>query len=107
MPLGYKKLSTRPVRFLIIDGGVLGEDSEQAASLIVDSIQETLRTGEADIAWFYGLDSGSALYQVAKKAGSLFTNDYFPTQLRRWRGRLPWKATKSYLDSSRQILDII
>lgn len=90
VPLGYKKLSTRPVRFLmLIHGGVLGEDSEQAASLIVDSIQETLRTGEADIAWFYGLDSGSALYRAAKQAGSLFTSDYFPSQLRRWRGRLP------------------
>lgn len=90
VPVGYKKLSTRPVRFLmLIHGGMLGEDSEQSARSIVDSIQQTLRKGEADVAWFYGLDTASELYRVSRAAGSVFTKDLFPSQLQRWRGRLP------------------
>ena len=90
VPLGYKRVSTRPVRFLmLIHGGVLGEDSEESASMILDSIQQTLRNGDADIAWFHGLETNSALYRVAKAAGSVLTKDCFPIQLQRWRGRLP------------------
>ena len=88
--LGYKKVSTRPVRFLmLIHGGVLGDDTEGRASVIIESIRRTLRSREADIAWFYGLDRNSAFYRVARAAGSLLTRDLCPTSLGRWRGRLP------------------
>jgi hypothetical protein len=100
IPLGYKKVATRPVRFLmLIHGGVLGEDSEENALQIVASIQSTLRSGEADIAWFYGLDPNSALYRTARASGSLLTRDFFPTKLRRWRGHLP----SSYEELTRQL----
>jgi len=88
--LGYRKVSTRPIRFLmLIHGGALGEDSDELASPIVASIMKTMRDGEADIVWFYGLEQNSALYRAARKAGSPASRDFFPTRLGRWRGRIP------------------
>lgn len=88
--VGYKKLSSPPVRFLsVVYGGVLGDVSEEIAALLVESVQEALRSREADVALFHALDDDSALHRILKKAGNLLTRDYCPAILRRWATRLP------------------
>jgi len=88
--LGYKKVSSSPVRIVtLIHGGMLGEDSEENASVLVDSVKKCLRDHEADVAWFYGMELDSPFYQVVKNAGGWITRDYCPALMRRWRIRLP------------------
>jgi Acetyltransferase (GNAT) domain len=86
---GYKKVRLAAVRCLtLIHGGLLGEESENCVSSLVESVQESLRNREADVAWFYGLDVNSAFYRVARKAGGFLTRDYFPGELKRWKLRI-------------------
>lgn len=88
--LGYKKVRLASVRCLtLIHGGLLGDGSEDCVANLVKSVLESLRNGEADVAWFYGLDVDSAFYHAARRVGSLLTRDYFPGQIRRWKMRLP------------------
>jgi len=87
---GYKKVRLASVRCLtLIHGGLLGEVSESCVAGLVESVLESLRNGEADVAWFCGLDVNSASYRVARKVGSFLTRDYFPDQIQRWKLRLP------------------
>src|SRR5580704_4227520 len=88
--MGYKKLSSPPIRFLsVVYGGVLGDISEQVATLLVASVQEALRNGEADVALFHAIDDGSALHRILKTTGSALTRDHYPVALQRWTARLP------------------
>ena len=89
VPLGYRKLSTAPLRFLtLIHGGVLGEDREEYASLLVSAVWDTLKRHDVDVACFHGVDDDTALYREARKAGWLLTRDLFPVSLPRWRLKL-------------------
>jgi hypothetical protein len=88
--LGYRKLSSPPLRFLsVVYGGVLGEVSEEIALMLIDSVRGALRDGEADVALFHAIDEGSALHRVLKRAGTVFTRDYCPERFRRLSARLP------------------
>jgi hypothetical protein len=88
--LGYKKIRLASVRCLtLIHGGLLGEESEDCVADLVESVRKSLRSGEADVAWFYGLDVNSAFYRVARRVGGFTTHDYFPGQIQRWKLRLP------------------
>jgi hypothetical protein len=87
---GYKKFSTHPVRILtLIHCGMLGEDSEEHATILLDFVKRCLREGEADVAWLYGMESDSFFYQVAKNERGFFTRDRCPALMQRWRIRLP------------------
>jgi len=99
--LGYTNLASPPIRLLtLVHGGVLGEDSEEHASALVESVKKSLRDDEADVAWFHGLDSDSAFCHVARNAGGLFTRDYLPTQVQRWRIKLPATYQELYRQRS-------
>lgn len=88
--LGYKRISSSPARVLtLMHCGMLGEDSEEYASVLVDFVKKSLRDHEADVAWFYGMELDSPFYHVVKKAGNWITRDYCPALMRRWRIRLP------------------
>jgi hypothetical protein len=98
--LGYKRVSSNPARLLVLThGGMLGEDSEEYATLLVESVKKCLRDREADVAWFYGMEPDSAFCRVAKDAGGWITRDYCPELTRRWRVRLP----ASYEDLLKQV----
>jgi hypothetical protein len=98
--LGYKRLSSFPARLLVlIHGGMLGEDSEENATALVEYVKECLRDQEADVAWFYGMEPDSAFYRVVKATGGWITRDYCPELTRRWRVRLP----ASYEDLLKQL----
>jgi hypothetical protein len=95
--LGYKKLRLASVRCLtLIHGGLLGKQSQNCAAGLVESVLKSLRNGEADVVWFYGLDVNSDFYRVARKAGGFLTRDYFPGQIQRWKIQLPPTYEKLY-----------
>jgi hypothetical protein len=99
--LGYKKLSSPPIRILnLIHGGVLGKDSEDHASALIDSVKKSLKNNEADVAWFYGLELDSAFYRVARNAGGFLTHDHCPVRMRRWRIQLPASYEELYRQRS-------
>jgi hypothetical protein len=89
-PLGYTKMHLASARCLtLIHGGLLGEESENYVTSLVESVMASLRNGEADVAWFYGLDVNSSFHRIASKSGSFLTRDHFPGQIQRWKLRLP------------------
>lgn len=90
VPIGYRKLSLPPVRCLTIMGrGVLGDVSGDSVSSLMDSIETSLRTKEADIAWFHLLDTSSIFYRRVTATGGLIRRDYFPLYSDNWRAKLP------------------
>jgi hypothetical protein len=95
--LGYKRLSLPAVRCLtLINGGLMGDDSEQTSAVLVRAIRSSLENGEADVAWFHGVSVDSTFYQAARKAGGLFTRDHFPSQIMRWKLDLPVSFDQLY-----------
>jgi hypothetical protein len=74
---------------LITHTGLLGNSSEGNARFLVDSVLKSLKEGEADVAWFHGIDQDSAFYRIARGAGGMFTRDHFPQSILRWIVRLP------------------
>jgi hypothetical protein len=100
--VGYKRLSSPPIRVLTLThGGMLGEDSEENSSALVGSVQKCLRDHEADAAWFYGMELDSPFYQAVRNAGGWSTRDYCPAVMRRWRIRLPASYEELYRQRSR------
>jgi hypothetical protein len=90
LALGYKKLSSPPLRFLTTaHGGLLGEDSEEVACLLIEAVRDSLRKGEADAACFYGIDANTVFHRMLQRTGGFMTRDPYPTSLPRWRVRLP------------------
>lgn len=88
--LGYKTLSSPRVRFLtLVHGGSLGEDSEDAARLLIEAVRTCLHDREAEVAWFHGLNPNSALYKVLQEPGGILSRDRYPVQSQRWRLRIP------------------
>lgn len=99
--VGYKRLSSPPIRILTLThGGMLGEDSEENSSALVDSVQKCLRDREADAAWFYGMELDSPFYRAVRNAGGWSTRDYCPAVMRRWRIRLPASYEELYRQRS-------
>ena len=87
---GYMKFPSPQVRVLtLVHGGLLGNNTAQASSLLIDSIKKSLADNEADVAWFHGMSDGSIFCSLAKNAGKLFTRDLCPMQYQRWRMRVP------------------
>ncbi|HMD84445.1 MAG TPA: GNAT family N-acetyltransferase, partial [Terriglobia bacterium] len=88
--LGYTKVTLPTARFLtLIHGGLLGDDSEENVLALAGSVMKSLREHEADLAWFYGMDSHSAFCRVAKNMGGFFTRDHFPEWIPHWTVQLP------------------
>ncbi len=78
--VGYKVLFHPRVRKLtFIHAGFLGEPSPETAKVLVDSIDHSLRSGEACAAYFNQIRTDSALYQFANNLPGMFSRDRFPT----------------------------
>ena len=88
--LGYLDLLRPRVRSLtIVYGGVLGDLSERYAELLVDSLQEALRRGEADVVTFSKISVESALYKVALRRPGGLRRDLAPASASHWAIELP------------------
>ena len=99
--LGYKTLSSPPVRFLtLVHGGSLGEDSEESAQLLVKAVMSGLHNREAEVAWFHGLNPNSALYKALQESGGILSRDRYPVQFQRWRLRIPESYSELYRQRS-------
>ena len=100
--LGYKTLYLPAVRCLtLIHGGLMGEESEECGAALLESIRMSLRDGEADTVWFYGLNIDSSFHRAAREAGGIFTRDHFPKPLQRWSVQLPSSYEDLYRGLSR------
>ena len=77
--LGYLDLLRPRVRQLtIVYGGVLGDISEPHAELLVNSLLETLRQGEADVATFSKIPIENEIYKVARSRPGLLRRNLAP-----------------------------
>jgi hypothetical protein len=77
--LGYKDLLKIKVRKLVcIYGGLLGDASSENCKALMISVNDFLRRGEADLAFFNSLRTDSPLYVAATKLQSFYVRDHMP-----------------------------
>jgi hypothetical protein len=78
--VGYWKLFELKVRALtFIHGGFLGQQSLAASEAAMTQILTSLKTGEADVAFFSHLHADSHLHLCATAMPGFFVRDPFPT----------------------------
>ena len=87
--LGYKTVSQPRVRALTVSyGGVLGQEDDEAAEVVIDELARALRRGEAEVARLRNLKVGSPLHRTARSSAGLLTKDRFALPAEHWRARL-------------------
>lgn len=88
--LGYKKLGLTSVRWLtFVSGGLLGNPSKENISLLMRSVANSLKKGEADLAWFHNLDADSLIFRSVTKDAGMLSRDYFPIMTDHWIAQVP------------------
>jgi hypothetical protein len=77
--LGYTELFPGTLRHLIfIYGGFMGENSLENCSLLIRAGYDCLRQGEAQVAFFSGINLDSPLFRAATKSQSFMFRDHLP-----------------------------
>ena len=84
--IGYKSLFAPRVRIMsFIHGGLLGNVSEEASDALVNSIMQSLKEGDADLARLHFLRADSAIYPAIRKRVGFPCRDRFPMVQQHWR----------------------
>jgi len=88
--VGYKEIAL-PTEYCQITfvGQLLGEDSKEAITEVMKSIQASLRQKEADVVFFHQVDSQESLLDTVEKVGGVLTRDYFKESEENWRTKIP------------------
>ncbi len=88
--LGYAKLALPPMRCLtFVGGGPIGDQSRESVAVLLRSVETSLKTKEADVAWFHQVQCGSSMHGAIEKMGGLLCRDFFPSFNDHWSVRLP------------------
>jgi hypothetical protein len=88
--LGYRSILLPPVRCLTLVGtGFFGNCCEENISALLASVQHTLKSGEADVAWFHRLEAGTSIHKRVESAGRGLQRDHFPVSGDNWGVKLP------------------
>ncbi|MGD0792498.1 MAG: GNAT family N-acetyltransferase [Terriglobales bacterium] len=95
--IGYKNLMRVRVRKMVfIYGGLLGECSAENCGIVIKSVNDCLRHGDADLAFFNSLRTNSPLHLAATRLQSVFVRDCAPmTEMHRGM-KVPAKADDVY-----------
>lgn len=94
--IGYLKLKL-PARILcFVYGALRGNDSQQNCELFLDSIQQSLSGGAADVAYLNFLREGSILYELARKKPGLLSRDYVRVSQMHFMATLPATVDEFY-----------
>ncbi len=84
--LGYKSVACFPVLTLhMIHGGLLGEQTPEAAGAILDSLKQSLRNGEAEMLAFSGIPLGSDFDKRLREKVSFLCREHFAEKRIRWK----------------------
>ena len=88
--IGYKDVYRPSVRSLsVCYGGILGELTNSNLALLVQTLRQSLASGEADVAWFNSLRLDSPLYPLVAEGSSFMCRDHLPEVNLHWLARLP------------------
>lgn len=99
--IGYLKLPALTVDCLtFVYGGLRGETSEENSRELVASVMNSLRDGEADMAFFHHPDLNSHLSQFARKLPAFASRDHIPQTALHYFMRLPDSIETVYLGLS-------
>ncbi len=87
---GYKKIKVPRIKHItFVYGGLIGDCCENNLSLLIRSIEKTLKSGSVDLVTFHNLDVDGRFFKMVSEAGGIFRRDYFPTLLDHWKTQLP------------------
>jgi hypothetical protein len=97
--IGYWRLWAPELQTITLAHGCLGEDlSEEGSALVVSSLIESLRAGEADLAWFPWLEVQSPLLSKIRSMSGFLHSDHFASSTIHHRRRLN-DGRKSFVES--------
>jgi hypothetical protein len=84
--IGYLQLPGLRVRVLtFIYGGLLGDPDRSDCELFARQIRESLKHGDADIAFFNHLRADSFLFETVMRQSGRLLRDYLPSLTSHWR----------------------
>lgn len=102
--LGYKTLWQAPVRQLtLIHGGALGNLTTANCQAFVREIRNSLRRGEADLAFLNHVPTDSPLYASASQSPGFLSRDHFPTVAVQRSTTLPASVEELFRGLSRKV----
>lgn len=97
LKIGYKSFFRTQVRQLnFIYGGLLGNASSDNARLLVNEVNNSLRRGEAEVAFFNNVRADSPMYYFSRRLPSFLSRDHFPTLQTHRSIRLPISGEEFY-----------
>ncbi len=100
--IGYKVIYKPIVRQLRISfGGIMGELSDSVGAALTEEIIDTLRRGEADVAFFNNLKVDSPIYQHALTIPGFLWRDHFAVDNVHFKLDLPSSLDEFYRSLSR------
>jgi CelD/BcsL family acetyltransferase involved in cellulose biosynthesis len=97
LAIGYAKLWRPKMRALtFIYEGLLGRDSVDNCQSLLEAVLDSLRRGEADLAFFNLLREDSALYPLVRRIPGILGRDYFVQAQVHRSMRLPQNGQDPY-----------
>jgi hypothetical protein len=102
--IGYKTIFRPKERCLHIEyAGVLGDTSSSNCAALIEEIQNCLKRGEADFAYFKFIRHESAVFKVAVEMPSFLCRDHFPFINPHWTLSLPSSFDEFYRSRSKSM----
>ncbi|MBA7680463.1 hypothetical protein ES703_88779 [subsurface metagenome] len=101
--IGYLTLLKPSLRCISIGyRRFLGQLKPEVCSILIEELNHSLRNGEADVAVFNHLPTGSNMYQVARTKSNVFSRGYFPKVNHHWRMSVPQEIDLFYRKLSKK-----
>ena len=101
--LGYKKvLNPSMLCFSVVYGGFLGQRSDEVSTVLLRELLDTLKRGEADVAYLNHMHVNTPEYNLAVTVPNLLCRDYFPQVENHWQMSVPDNIDDFYAGCSRK-----
>ena len=101
---GYKTVYKPQARCLFVEyAGILGANNESNCSALIEEIQNCLKRGEADFAYFKFIKHDSAIFSLTKEKPSFLCRDYFPYINPHWTLSLPGTYDEFYKSRTKKM----
>jgi hypothetical protein len=107
LKIGYKSvISPKAVLLSFIYGGMLGDFSPENSRLVVESIVDSLRRGEADLASLGYVKTDSPLHNCAERVPRSLSRDFLSAAQPHWQTTLTGGAVRVFQGSAKDFREL-
>ncbi len=88
--LGYKTLFNPSIRcIIVVYGGIIGQLNPDVSALLIQTLINSLKRGDADVLFFNHLRLDSLMYQFATTKPNILCRHHFPLIEPHWQTKVP------------------